>query len=181
MFTADIRQSQRSRNWFNLEWLTAAATIDYKINDNNLLNLKLFGLSGDRNSVGYLGSINQKDTINAVTKQYNNRIVDIDQYRNYGAELRYLTNYKLGKLTHSLTASARYFHGKTDRLKNGKGTTGTDDNYTIVDPTFPQDLNFVTDNFAAAIENVFRITNKFIIIPAARFETVSTVANGRMG
>lgn len=180
MFKADIKQSKRSRNWFNLEWLTTAATLDYKLNDNNIFNLKVFGLRGDRNSVGFMQAINIKDTINAGTRQYNNRVVDIDKYRNYGAELRYLTNYRIGKMTQTLTASARFFHGKTDRLKNGKGTTGVDDDYSIVDPTFPQDLNFDTDNFSAAVENVFRVTKDFIIIPAARFEMVSTTANGRL-
>jgi Fe(3+) dicitrate transport protein len=125
-------------------------------------------------------AINIKDTINVSTRHYNNRVVDIDKYRNYGAELRYLTNYNIGKLTQTLTASAKYFHGKTDRFKNGKGTTGVDDDYSIVDPTFPQDLNFATNNFAAAVENVFRVTKDFIIIPAARFESVSTIANGRL-
>ncbi len=180
MFKADIQQSGRSRNWFNLEWLTAAATVDYKLNDNNIFNLKVFGLRGDRNSVGFMQGINIKDTINAGTRQYNNRVVDIDKYRNYGAELRYLTNYSIGKLTQTLTASARFFHGKTDRFKNGKGTTGVDDNYSIVDATFPQDMDFATDNFSAAVENVFRITKDFIVIPAARFESVSTTANGRL-
>ncbi len=180
MFRTGIKQSHRSRNWFNLEWITAAATIDYKLNDKHLFNLKLFILAGDRNSIGFMQPINIKDTINAATRQYNNRVVDIDQYRNYGAELRYLGNYKLGRLSHSLTASVKYFHGKTYRFKNGKGTTGMNDDFNIVDPSFPQDLDFSTGNFAAAVENVFRITNKFIIIPAARFESVSTLANGRL-
>lgn len=180
MFHQDIKQSQRGRNWFNLEWLTSAMTLDYKFNDNNIVNLKVFGLSGDRNSVGFMQAINIEDTINAVTRQYNNRVVDIDQYRNYGAELRYLTHYTIGKQTQTLTAAARYFHGKTDRLKNGKGTTGMDDDFSIVDPAFPQDLRFATDNYALSLENVFRITRNFIVIPAARFESVSTIANGRL-
>lgn len=180
LFNISSKQSFRSRNWFNLEWLTTGATLDYKINENNLLNLKVFALSGDRNSVGYLGSINQKDTINALTKNYNNRIVDIDQYRNWGAELRYLTNYKIGKLSNSLTAAIRYYYGKTDRFKNGKGTVGADVDFSIVDATYPQEVNFATENIAASLENVFRITKKFIIIPAVRFEHVSTVGNGRI-
>lgn len=179
-FKMDTRQSSRSRNWFNLEWLTAAATIDYKVNDNNIFNLKISGLQGDRNSVGFMTAINVKDTINAATRQYNNRVVDIDRYRNISAELRYLTNYKIGKLNQSLTASVRYFKGNTDRLKNGKGTTGADDDYSIVDPTFPQDLDFATTNVAAAVENVFRITDKFLLIPALRYESVATTASGRL-
>lgn len=180
LFNIDTKQSLRSRNWFNLEWLTASANFDYKLNENNTFNLNVFGLKGDRNSVGYLGSIAVQDTINAATRQYNNRVTDIDLYRNWGTELRYLGNYKIGKQLNTITASARYFYGKTDRLKNGKGTTGSDADFSIVDPAFPQDLKFYTNNFAAAVENVFRITNKFIIIPAVRFESVTTEANGRL-
>lgn len=180
LFKSDIKQSLRSRNWFNLEWLTAAATFDYKINEKNIFNLKLFGLKGDRNSVGYLGSINVKDTINPVTRQYANRMVDIDKYRNYGAELRYLGNYRLGKMNNSITGAVRYYHGKIDRFKNGKGTTGVNADFSIVDPAFPQDVNFATNNFAASIENIFRITNRFIVIPAFRYESISTTGNGRI-
>jgi len=180
LFNISSKQSFRSRNWFNLEWLTAAATLDYRTNDNNIFNLKIFGLQGDRNSVGYLGSINQKDTINAATKNYNTRIVDIDKYRNWGAELRYLTNYKIGKLNQSLTAALRYYYGKTDRFKNGRGTTGADADFSIIDPAYPQDVNFATYNTAASLENIFRVTKKFIIIPAVRFEHISTVGNGRI-
>src|SRR5687768_4657588 len=85
-FKLDAKTSSRSRNWMNIEWNTAAVNFDYTFSDKSYLNVKLFGIHGDRNSNGYIRAINIPDTINAATLQYNNRTVDIDQYRNLGME-----------------------------------------------------------------------------------------------
>ncbi len=178
-FAADAKQSFRSRNWFNMDWTMASANLDYKMNPDNIFNLKIFGLKGDRNSIGYLGNISQKDTINAATLQYNNRTVDVDRYRNLGAELRYLSNYKIGKTSNTLTLAGRYFHGNTYRYKNGKGSTGSDFSTEVLSP-FPQDSKFTTTNFALSAENIFRLTKRFIIIPGIRYENIAGDVSGRL-
>ncbi len=180
MFAKNAKQSSRSRNWFNNDWTVGAITVDFQPNANNIFNLKIFGMGGDRNSVGFTQAITVKDTINANTKQYNNRIVDIDEYRNVGAELRYLHHYKIQSQASTLTASVRYFNGNTSRFRNGKGTTGTDFDLNIADPVFPGDLFFRANNVAVAVENIFHVNKKFIIIPGARWETISTHAIGRL-
>lgn len=180
MFKADARQSYRNRNWFNNEWTMGALTFDYSPNANNVFNLKIFGLHGDRNSNGYIQPITVRDTINPATMQYNYRTLEIDKYRNLGAELRYLHHYSIAGLPSTLTASARYFRGHTERLKNGKGDRSTGFNTINVDAVFPQELNFATNNYALALENVFRLTKNLIVIPGARFESVTTNANGRL-
>jgi len=164
----------------NIDWSTLSSTIDYKLNDNNIFNLKLFYLQGDRNSIGFINPINIQDTINKTTNDYNHRTIDIDRYRNAGAELRYLTNYSIGKISNSLTASIRYFNGKTHRLRNGKGSTGFDFNLHNLNPTFPGDLNFTTHNIAASVENVIRL-NKLLIIPGVRWEKLTALGSGRIG
>lgn len=178
LFGVDAQQSFRSRNWMNIKWTTAAATIDYTPSANSRFNLKVFGLDGDRNSTGFLQPINVKDTINSVTKEYNNRTVDIDLYRNIGAELRHLYHYTFGGRTNTLTSSVRYFNGKTDRFRNGKGDTGTDFN-TNITGVFPSDLDFTTNNVAVAVENIFRLTDHFIVIPAVRWESLNSTVSGR--
>ncbi|MFY7899974.1 MAG: TonB-dependent receptor family protein, partial [Chitinophagaceae bacterium] len=180
MFATNAKQSARSRNWFNNDWTVGAITIDYQPNANNIFNLKIFGMGGDRNSVGFTQAITVKDTINANTKQYNNRAVDIDEYRNIGAELRYLHHYKIQSKASTLTASVRYFTGNTSRFRNGKGSTGTEFDLGIADPVFPGDLFFRANNVAVALENIFHVNKKFIIIPGARWETISTHATGRL-
>ncbi|MEP6847192.1 MAG: TonB-dependent receptor plug domain-containing protein [Panacibacter sp.] len=179
LFNIDGQQSLRSRNWMNIAWITAAATIDFKSNENNIFNLKIFGLKGDRNSIGFLLPINIKDSINANTKEHANRAVDVDQYKNFGAELCYLKNYKTGNLVKSLSTSVRYFHGNTNRFRNGKGDTGSDFN-TNITGNYIADLNFETNNIAIAAENIFRVSKAFIIIPGVRWESVGTTAQGRV-
>lgn len=176
----NIRQSSRARNWMNIDWTTLATNIDYALNNKQQFNLKVFYLSGNRNSIGYINSINIKDTINATTGSYNNRTIDIDEYRNVGAELRYLNNYHIGKISNTLTASIKYFKGNTTRLRNGKGSTDSDFSIQNLNNTFPGNLHFETINFAASVENVIRI-KKLLIIPGIRLENLIANVNGRIG
>lgn len=180
LFALDRKQSLRSRNWFNLNWTTAASTIEFKPNESNIFNLKIFGLRGDRNSIGFMQPLTTIDSISSTSKAYANRQVDRDFYRNGGAELRYLSHYNLAGMYNSLSAGVRYYYGKTSRMKNGKGDTGTEFSTVIVDNTYPQEMEFNTTNVAASLENIFRLTDKLIVIPAIRLESISTIADGRL-
>jgi Fe(3+) dicitrate transport protein len=180
LFKTDAQQSFRSRNWLNINWTTAAANIDFSPNTNSHFNLKVYGLKGDRNSIGYVQPITVKDSINPVTNQYANRTIDIDTYRNMGAELRHLLNYKMGKQINSLTASARYYKGNTTRYRAGLGDTGSDFNKENLNSPFPTHLNFDAENIALAVENIFRVNKNLIIIPGARWESLSGTVEGRL-
>jgi Fe(3+) dicitrate transport protein len=157
----------------------AALNLDYAINDNSRLNIKAFGMTGDRNSIGFMQAPNVADTINAATVQYNNRRVDIDQYRNIGAEARYITDYQIGNTKQTLSAGIRYFRGKTHRFQNGKGDTGFNYNLTTLAP-YPTDLDFLTENTAFFAENIVKIGTNFILIPGFRIEHIRNTANGRV-
>jgi Fe(3+) dicitrate transport protein len=179
-FNTDPKKSYRSRNWFNITWHTAAVSAVYNFKDNNRINLKLFTITGDRNSVGYLQPIDIKDTVNALTGMYNNRTADRDKYKNFGAEARYLADYKLLGLKNTLSAGGRFFNGKTDRFKNGKAGTGSDYDMSITG-IFPSDIDMNTKNASAFAENIFRLTDRFIIIPGVRYEYITTSVKGRQG
>ena len=176
----DAQQSFRSRNWFDITWTTPALIANYKFNENTRWNTKLFATVGDRNSVGYLQSILLKDSINPSTGEYNNRILNIDQYRNYGLESRIITDYHLGKINNTLSGGIRLYTGTTHRRADGKGTTGTDYDMTMIG-NYPRDIEFTSDNAAAFIENIFRLSEKFIVIPGLRYEWLQGEASGRNG
>jgi Fe(3+) dicitrate transport protein len=181
-FNLDPRQSVRSRNWFDLTWQTIAISADYKINLNQRINLKYFNIYGDRNSVGYFPSagITVPDAINPATGQYNNRTVDIDNYRNQGIEARYLLSYQTGRLGHNLSAGARLYQGNTYRFRGGKGTTGTD--YDIsVEGIYSSDIDYLSKNAAFFVENLFSITEKLLVIPGIRYEYLFAEAGGYSG
>lgn len=181
-FNLDPRQSVRSRNWFDLTWQTIAISADYKINLNQRINLKYFNIYGDRNSVGYFPSagITVPDAINPATGQYNNRTVDIDNYRNQGIEARYLLSYQTGRLGHNLSAGARLYQGNTYRFRGGKGTTGSD--YDIsVEGIYSSDIDYLSKNAAFFVENLFSITEKLLVIPGIRYEYLFAEAGGYSG
>lgn len=165
----DARHSVRSRNWFDIIWTTPALTINYLLNAHSRWNTKIFGTLGDRNSVGFLQLINIPDTINKLTNQFNNRIVNIDSYRNYGVESRIITDYQIGKQKHTIAAGIRLYTGTTHRLADGKGSTGSDYNIDITG-IYPRDIVFKSNNGAFFIENIFRLTNKINLVPGIRYE-----------
>ncbi len=176
----DAQQSVRSRNWFDITWTTPAITIQYEINKHSRWNTKIFGTIGDRNSVGFLQGINIKDSINPATNQYNNRVVNLDQYRNYGIESRIINDYYIGKMKNTISGGIRSYTGTTNRLADGKGSTGS--NYDIaITGLYPRDVIFASNNVAGFIENIFRISDKLYIIPGIRYEWLEGAASGRNG
>lgn len=178
-FNEDHLQSLRTRNWFNVQFNILSLNADYSINDNSRINVKVFGMTGDRNSNGFLVTPNIKDTVNASTLQFNNRRVDVDRYRNAGAELRYINEYKIGSLKNTIAAGVRYFKGNTARMQNGRGDTGSDFNTNTLAP-FGTDLDFVTSNTALFAENIIHIGKKLILIPGIRYENIRNTAKGRI-
>ncbi len=178
-FEVDARQSLRERNWFDVNWNIAAINMDYTISTDSRINIKAFGMMGDRNSIGFMQAPNLKDTINASTLQYNNRRVDVDQYRNAGIEARYINDFRIGKLKNTFSSGLRYFRGSTLRLQNGKGDTGNGYNLNTIG-LFPTDLSFQTSNAAFFAENIIRISENFILIPGFRVENINNTASGRL-
>ena len=179
-FKTDARASFRSRNWFDIRWSTAAIIADYTINASSRLNVKLFGVAGDRNSIGFLKAVTIKDTINSSTMQYNNRVLDIDQYRNAGMETRYLKDYTIGKMNSTFSGGMRLYTGKTKRYRDGVANTGSDYSNELVDPVWPKEILYKSYNASLFAENIFRF-NKLLIIPGIRYEYVSGRAGGRNG
>jgi Fe(3+) dicitrate transport protein len=177
---ANPQKSLRSRNWFDIKWTTPAIILNYGINATTKWNTKLFATIGDRNSVGFLQSILTKDSINSVTGTFNSRVVNLDKYRNLGLESRIITTYQLGKMTHHISGGVRLYTGTTTRLADGVGTTGSDYNVNVVSP-YPRDIKFTSNNAAVFVENIFAITDHFILIPGIRYEWLQGAASGRNG
>ena len=176
----DARQSFRARNWFDIKWTTPALIANVNLNDKTVWNTKLFGTIGDRNSVGFLQPITVKDNINAATLQYNNRTVNLDKYRNYGLESRILTSYNLGKIKNTISGGIRLYTGTTYRQTEGKGTTGTEYDVSVIG-NYSKDIEFNSKNAAVFLENIFRVGKKLLLIPGIRYEWLHGNASGRNG
>ncbi|MCU0446728.1 MAG: TonB-dependent receptor [Microscillaceae bacterium] len=179
-FAQDARQSFRARNWFGVPWHVLNLNVDYQVSEKTKLNLKVFGLLGERNSVGFVNAITVADTINPNLKAYNPRQIDRDFYKNLGAELRLLSDYQLFGKNHTLASGLRFFRGNTQRQQLGRGSTGSGFDLTLQDARFSRDLNFTSNNFSAFVENIFRVNKNWTITPGVRFEHLQNDAQGRL-
>lgn len=179
-FKENSRQSSRERNWFGAPWNVFSVNFDTQISSSLKSNTKLFGLVGERNSIGFLGTPNVLDAINPATNDYSNRRVDRDFYKNFGIENRNTYNYSVGKSQNTLAFGVRMYKAETRRQQEGKGTTASDFDLTVAE-RFPRDLNFKTENVAFFAENHFKVTENFSVVPGVRYEYITSSGNGRFG
>jgi Fe(3+) dicitrate transport protein len=178
-FNKNHQQSFRERNWFGAPWNVASAIIKYKVSNSFNIQLKSFTTIAERNSVGYLKSINFKDSINPSKLQYNTRQVDRDYYENYGTELRTSLKYNLFGKQHTLAGGIRAQSAHTNRNQLGGGSTGNDFDLNLIYPQqYGRSLNFTTTNFALFAENIFYVGNKLKIIPGLRFDYIENTIKG---
>lgn len=178
-FASNPSQSSRARNWFGAPWNVAALTLKFQMNETTQLQLRTFGTFSERNSVGFLGSITQKDTINAATLQYNARQVDRDEYRNVGTEARISSRYSILGKEQVISGGIRAYRGQTNRFQQGKGTTGSDFDLTVAGD-FGRSLEFTTYNYAAFAEHLIHLGQRWKLVPGIRFEYLENEANGRI-
>ncbi len=95
-------------------------------------------------------------------------------------ESRIITDYNLGNMKNSIAGGIRLYKGTTHRRADAKGTTDTDYDMTAV-TKYPRDITFTSRNAAAFAENIFRISDKLIVIPGLRYEWLQGSASGRNG
>ncbi len=179
-FASNAQQSFRKRNWFSTPWNVGAINFDSKVNDNLSFNVKVFGLLGERNSIGFVAAASIKDSINTTLKDYNHRQVDRDFYKNMGTEFRGLYSYNLLNKKHNLAFGARAYQANTKRKQKGIGDTGSNYNTTIITDKYPTELNFATSNLALFAENQFKLTDSFCITSGVRYENIVSDIEGRL-
>jgi Fe(3+) dicitrate transport protein len=178
MFQADPQMSTRSRNYYNPDIYIPSLTMNWNMGASTKLLLTTSAVLGSRNSVMFDKPADVTDAIDPVTLEYKNRQVDIDNYNSYTSELRVLHSYKLFKQTSTLTTGVQYMNNDLHRQQQGKGTTGSDFDLSLVTPGWGRDLHYKTNNVALFAENRFRLTDKFSVNPGVRIEMGKTDMTG---
>jgi Fe(3+) dicitrate transport protein len=179
-FAQDARQSSRARNWFSTPWVVPALTAEFAASERTKLNAKVFGLVGERNSIGFTQAINVPDAPNAEGRLAN-RQIDRDLYQNWGTEFRLVHTHRTFGLQNTLSAGLRYFDGRTDRRQQGRGDAGSGFNLDLQDAQFPRDLRFRNQNVAVFAENLFKVSEKWLFTAGLRLEHIDLAASGRLG
>ncbi|HTI93744.1 MAG TPA: TonB-dependent receptor [Puia sp.] len=180
MFAADPRQATRSRNYFNPIINLLSLKLDYSINSRTQLSVKAYSLFGQRNMVIANPNLaTNADTIIKTLGSYAQRQINRDYYQSYTVDVRVIRKYNLFGNESALSGGVKYSNISTDRRQSGLGTTGTDFDLTMTGD-YGINLLFRTVNYAAFLENIFRITNKLSVTPGIRYDYLNTTQNGTL-
>jgi Fe(3+) dicitrate transport protein len=177
MFNQNPRQSNRTRNWFAVDWNLFALKLEHKFNNDADFSLQLFGLDASRKTVGYRSNrVSSPDVEGTV------RDLIVGDFVNWGAEARYLKRYNINDNSSAFLIGAKYYQSNNTGFQ-GPGSSGSDANFNPATNEFPfygnqSDYTFPNLNIAVFGENIFKITSKFSVTPGFRFEKIRTQAEG---
>lgn len=177
-FETDPRQSFRDRNWFNVNWNILALHYDHNFSDKAHFNIRAFGMASSRRTLGFLGKITQQDPGGA-------REMLSGDFRNAGAEARFLRRYNFNKDTSKLDVrgaflvGARYYQGNTT-ADQGIATDGSDANFSYRNPNNLENSAFTypSQNIAGFAENILFLGKRATLNFGARLEYIESGSSG---
>lgn len=176
-FEEDPTFSNRTRNWFKVDWKLYSLRLDHSFSEKTDFSLNLFALDASRKSVGFRENrVSQQDDLDAP------RELISGNFNNWGAEARLLTHYNLFGKENVLLFGGKYYQSNNNE-RQGAGTNGNDANFSFASQEFPNyprqsDFEFPNLNVAAFGESIFNLTSKLSITPGFRFEYIKTRSEG---
>lgn len=180
MFQANPQMATRSRNYYNPDIHIPSVVMNWKISNATKFQMTTSAVLGARNSVMFDKPATTIDGIIPATLQYANRQVDVDHFNSYTTELRLLHSYTFFKQNNTLTTGIQYMNNNLHRQQQGKGTTESDFDLTLVTPGWGRDLHLKTGNIALFAENRWVLTQRFSINTGARLEIGETNMTGNI-
>lgn len=177
MFYENPNQSNRTRNWFAVNWNLYALRLKHKVSENADFSLQLFGLDASRKALGYRSNrVSNPDTPGTV------RDLIIGDFVNWGAEARFLQKHNFLGTNNAFLIGAKYYQAKNTGLQ-GPGSSGNDADFSLVTDDYPlyaSQSNYEYPNLNLSLfgENIFRVSSTFSITPGFRYEKIRTQAEG---
>jgi Fe(3+) dicitrate transport protein len=173
LFSQDSRQSIRERNWFKVNWNLFSAHFNWRMFKKNTLDLKFFKVVASRDALGNLDKISRLD-------DYLERDLIKGDFNNFGAEIRFLSHYPIGKkMKGTLATGGRFYQGQT-LSQQGKASDGYGPEFSFTNPDNLEgsDYTFPSTNISAFAENLIRVSKKVWVSAGIRYEHIATRATG---
>lgn len=172
MFRDNPYQSNRERNWFDINWFLYNLKYIYKVNDGLNLSLNFFGLEAKRNSLGF--RTNRVDQIDPGEE----RDLIKGDFSNYGFEGRILKNYKIKNKKNYLLLGFKIYNSNS-MSEQGPGSGNSTADFEFDFNNYPNYVNqskyrYPNKNFALFGENIFYLNENLSITPGFRYENIVT-------
>ena len=188
-FLEDPTQSFLTRNFFDVNWNLLNLKFNHEFNDNHKITFSVFALDASRSAIGFRGDVNSDnpniflvngDAIDEDGNFVADRDLIVSNFKNWGTETRFLSNYHIGEQESFLLLGLKTYRSDNGE-RQGPGSRGTDADFNFVDSrNFPNqsDFDFPNENYAVFGENIFNVTDKLSITPGFRFEHINTKSRG---
>ena len=176
-FYADPFGSNRSRNWFGVDWQLFSLRVDHRFTERLRFSLQVFGLDAARRAVGF-----RTNRVSQTDDPASPRDLLTGDFRNAGAEARLLRRYTIGGHQAIALLGAKVYRANNTAVQ-GPGTASDDADFTLADERFPDypnqsNFRFPNRNLAVFGEHVFYLADNFSLTPGARFEYIRTASQG---
>ncbi|OCB78398.1 TonB-dependent receptor [Flavobacterium crassostreae] len=175
-FYKNPKQSNRTRNWFAVNWNLFALRLKHQWNLDTDFSVQLFGLNASRKALGF------RDNRITTPDPMQERDLIIGKFVNWGAETRYLKRYPIGQQKSAFLIGAKYYQSNNQQ-QQGPGSADTNANFNLATTAYPyyqnqSDFRFPNKNLALFGENIFKINANFTVTPGFRIEKIITKADG---
>ena len=172
MFRDNPFQSNRERNWFDINWFLYNLKYIHKVNDGLNLSLNFFGLEAKRNSLGF-----RTNRVDQVDPGEERDLIKGD-FSNYGFEGRILKNYKIKNKKNYLLLGFKIYNSNS-MSEQGPGSGNSTADFEFDFNNYPNYVNqskyrYPNKNFALFGENIFYLNENLSITPGFRYENIVT-------
>lgn len=176
MFAADPYQSNRERNWFDVDWFLYNLGWEHQFSETSTFSFNFFGLNASRKAVGFrTRRVDLADPGGA-------RELLVSDFNNFGFESRFLSEYRIGGKKATYLMGAKFYKAQNSD-DQGPGSDGADANFSSAInefPNYPIVGSFDNPNLNIALfgETIFYLSEKLSVTPGARLEYIKTESNG---
>ncbi len=176
MFFEDPFQSNRSRNWFKVNWMLYNLKLNYEHSENSRHILSLFGLDAERFALGYRSNrVAQADPMIE-------RDLIKGEFNNFGLEYKMLLRRKIKDIQTANLFGVKFYKSNNTSVQ-GPGSDGTGPDFDFYYDEFPYYKNqssykYPNLNVAFFAENIIYINDKLSITPGFRYENIETKSDG---
>jgi len=177
MFSNNPFQSNRARNWFNVDWLLYNLRYDHEFDTKKSLSISLFGLNAVRNALGF--RVNRVDQVDSNGP----RDLISGDFNNFGLEAKFLNHYKLFNKESIFVLGSKLYYA-TNYSRQGPGSDFSDADFDFYNDIFPAYSNqskykYPNKNISVFGENIININDGLTITPGFRLEYINTQAQGQ--
>ncbi len=175
MFAENPFQSNRTRNWFRVNWALYNFKFEHQFSDKTNFTFSAFGLNASRDALGF------RDRRIVTPDPLEDRELIRGTYNNFGFETRFLHKYTLQEKEAVFMLGAKYYNSY-NTADQGPGSANSDADFGFqfdrFDSVTNQTNTYPNLNYAVFGEHIFYLSPKFSITPGFRYESILTKADG---